>query len=229
MKEKLLYPKKSHLKKVVFPKKSSKLSELLGIIMGDGEISNPWQVIISLNSKKDVQFSKYVSLLFKELFQVKVKISKRKGEDCLKVVCSSKSVVDFLVANGAIRGNKIKNFISIPNWIFRSCINSQTFVRGLVDTDGCLYVHKHIAGKKLQSNLGFCFTSGSSSLLKLVAEVFVRNGIKPHITDKCRRIYLYSIKDIEEYLKKFGSSNDRINKLFDNWKINKFQNNGEVA
>lgn len=229
MEKKLLYPKKSHPKEVVFPKRSPALSELIGIIMGDGEISNPWQVIISLNSEKDVQFSRYISELSEVLFRVKVKILKRKGGNCLKVVCSSKSVVDFLVRNGAVRGNKIKNFTSIPSWILRSRVNSRAYVRGLVDTDGCLYIHKHFVRKKMQNNLGFCFTSNSSVLLKLIAGILFENSIKPHITDKCRRIYLYSVGDIENYLKKFGSSNDRITRLFDIWKMTKIQNNGEVA
>src|SRR3989344_4752940 len=104
----LKYPKKSHRKKIILPKHSSLLAEFFGIMIGDGGINNLWQANISLNSIKDVAYSKYILNICQKLFGIKPAIHKRKSTNTLILSLASVSIVDFLVESGLVRGNKLK-------------------------------------------------------------------------------------------------------------------------
>ncbi len=214
----LKYPRKSHRKLITLPDESRELAELMGIVFGDGGINNPWQLVISLNSIKDMVYSKYATNLLIKLFNIEVVARKRPNENTLLLVCSSTSLVDFLVIKGAVRGNKIAQNIDIPPWIIKKPEFRKAFVRGLVDTDGCLYLHKHIVKGKKLVNIGFCFTSFSDKLIFSVANILSEFAIKPHITDGNRRIYLYGELNVLKYLNTFGSSNPRIYQKHTDWR-----------
>lgn len=214
----LRYPKKSHRKSITIPKDSSKLAELLGIVFGDGGINNEWQLVISLNSILDADYSQYISKLIKDLFNINPAIRKRPNQNTLVVVSTSTTLVDFLVSKGAARGNKILQQINIPLWIKSHTEYKKAFVRGLVDTDGCLFIHKHYINNVIYNNLGFCFTSFSENLIHSVATILLEFGIKPHITPDNQNIYLYSAKTIQKYLHIFGSSNERLNHKYAIWR-----------
>lgn len=213
----LKFPRKSHRKAIVFPKESKELAELFGIIFGDGGINNNWQMVISLNSNLDLEYSKYISRLLKKLFKIRVFAKKRPNQNTLVFVCSSTNLINFLVNKGAVRGNKVAQQIDIPEWIINNPEYEKSFVRGMVDTDGCLFIHKHIIKNKPYNNMGFCFTNHSKKLIISMAKILKNFGIKPNITDKKRRIYLYSFKKVTAYLNIFGSSNARILEKYSEW------------
>lgn len=214
----LKYPKKSHRKSIRIPRNSALLAEFLGIEFGDGGIGNSWQVIITLNAISDAEYSQYVVKLINKLFGVGVVVRKRKNENTLQLVSSSTSLVDFLVTKSAVRGNKVKQHFDVPDWVRKNMKYEKAFVRGLVDTDGCLYIHRHTIKGITYKNIGFCFTSGSQNLLNSVANILSKFKIKPHITDNGKRIYLYGAKAIVNYLETFGSSNPRITNTYKIWR-----------
>jgi DNA-binding transcriptional regulator WhiA len=214
----LKYPKKSHRKIISFPRNSAALAEFMGIEFGDGGINNDWQVVISLNSIYDLEYAQYIIRLLSELFVIRVATRKRPGQNTLVLVCSSTSLVEFLRQKGAVLGNKIIQKIDIPEWILKTPSYTKAFVRGLVDTDGCLFIHNHFIKNTRYKNIGFCFTSSSTNLINSVAQILKKYNIEPHITDKGRRIYLYSKKSVEKYLQIFGSSNPRITKKYQEWR-----------
>jgi intein/homing endonuclease len=213
----LKYPKKSHRKSVFLPNESEQLAELIGAEFGDGGINNAWQINITLNSILDVRYSVFLAQLITKLFGCAPKVWERKGHRLL-VTTSSTSIVDFLVSKGCVRGNKIAQEFDVPGWISHNPVYSKAFVRGMVDTDGCLYIHHHKVSGKLYHNLGLCFTSYSRPLIQSVAKIFADNGIKPHLSDDRRRIYLYKSNSVVQYLKIFGSSNPRITRKFSEWR-----------
>lgn len=214
----LKYPKKSHRKFIKFPRNSFLLAEFMGIEFGDGGINNPWQVVITLNSKKDADYANYVANLIYRLFGINAAVRKRKNSNALQIVVSSIDLVDFLVKRGAIRGNKITRCFDVPKWISGNHRYEKAFVRGIMDTDGCLYVHKHFVRGAVYKNIGLCFTSYSGNLLNSVACIFYKFGIKPHVTDGGRRIYLYGKDSVIKYLHTFGSSSPRITGKYKEWK-----------
>ncbi len=212
------YPNKSHRKTIVIPPENTLLAELIGILFGDGGIGNNWQIVISLNSVADLKYSSYVSDLFDKLFHIKPGIRKRPNQNTLVLVYSSMNLLDFLFSKGIVRGNKIRQEFDIPRWIKTNPMYKIAFVRGLVDTDGCLYIHQHKVNGKLYKNLGLCYTSYSPPLLTSVATIFNEFGIKSHVTNRGRSIYLYSYRSVLKYLDTFGSSNSRILKKYDQWR-----------
>lgn len=131
---------------------------------------------------------------------------------------SDVSLVEFLLSQGLIRGDKIKGGMKIPGWILRKPAYTVACVRGLMDTDGCLYIHKHFVSGKEYRNIGLCFSSYSPTLLPQVATIFEEFGIIPHISRGGRHIYVYKASDVLKYLTVFGTSNERIASVYQNWK-----------
>lgn len=214
----LKHPENSHRKKVILPKYSDSLAEFFGVMMGDGGINNPWQANITLNSIKDADYSKYINSLCKELFEVEPVIRKRKDRNTLVVSLASTSVVDFLVANGLPRGNKLKKGLNIPEWILAKQSYRKNCVRGLVDTDGCIGVHIHRINGRMYKNIYLTFTSYSPKLIFQVADILMEFRIIPHITKRGRDIYLYQADSVEKYLKIFSTSNARIESVYKKWR-----------
>ena len=210
----LKHPEKSHRKKVTLPKYSSDLAEFFGIMLGDGGINNDWQATITINSVADKEYADYVVWRCMRLFGVTPALHKRKNKQALLIALASTSVVDFLVAEGLPRGNKLAGKLEIPVWVLEKPKYKIACVRGLVDTDGCLYIHRHRVAGKTYKNIGFCFTNFSPYLIRQVASIFGENGIQPVISNKGRSIYLYRASAIEKYLRVFGSSNERITSVY---------------
>lgn len=138
-------------------------------------------------------------------------------QNVLTVVCSSSNLIDFLIKKGAVFGDKIAHKINIPDWIKGNYEYEKAFVRGMVDTDGCLFIYKHITKGVRCNNLGLCFTSYSVDLTKNVANILKKSGIDSHFADRGRRVYLYSAKSVLRYLQNFGSSNPRILNKYKEW------------
>lgn len=214
----LQYPKKSHRKKVVLPKHSSVLAEFFGIMIGDGGINNPWQATITVNAVADADYIPYVSNLCQKLFEILPALRKRKENKAFVISLASTSVVDFLVANGIPRGNKLKNGLRIPKWILEKKSFKRACIRGLVDTDGCLFIQAHKVFGKTYKNIGLSFSSASPDLIFQVAEIFEEFGIMPHISKRGRDVCLYRADAVRRYLEVFGTSNDRIKSVYHKWK-----------
>ena len=135
----LKYPNKSHRKIVSLPKDSIDLAEFFGIMIGDGGLNNDWQATISLNAKSDQSYSSYISCLCYKLFKTKTKSLVKEAKNTLIIYLNSTTIVDFLMDKGLPRGNKLKAGLKIPEWIFENNEFRKACVRGLIDTDGCLF------------------------------------------------------------------------------------------
>ncbi|MDD3399813.1 MAG: hypothetical protein PHF07_02065 [Candidatus Pacebacteria bacterium] len=209
-------------------KPSSKLAELFGIILGDGTITKN-QVRITLNRFTDKQYVRYVEKLITGLLKEKPSIFERKST--IEIYLSGVNLVKELERMGLKRGNKVKNQVVIPGWIMADKRYANACARGLFDTDGGLFIHKHGGGR--WNNLGWCFTNHSLPLIENVREILRFNSIEPK--GKKYKIYLYAVPDIRNFIKKVGSSNikniDKYRHYMDNfysyeWKIRK---GGRVA
>lgn len=214
----LPYPQKSHRKEVRIPRPSAQLAEFVGIMIGDGGINNNWQANITLNSVADAEYIPFVVSLCEQLFRTIPAVRKRKTRNAVIVSLASTTIVDFLVELGLPRGNKLKQGLCIPSWILQKKAYRIVCVRGLMDTDGGLYIHKHTISQKVYRNIGLCFTSYSPKLIGQVATIFEEFGIMPHISGTGRNIYLYSERDVSKYLDIFGTSNRRISSVYEKWR-----------
>jgi hypothetical protein len=214
----LTYPNKSHRTVIRIPPHSSLLAEFFGIMLGDGGINNDWQANITLNSVKDENYSRYVRNLVEQLFALVPTSFTYKTRNAHRILINSISAVDFLVSQGLNKGDKLKQDLQIPKWILKKASFKISCVRGLIDTDGCLFIHKHIVAGKEYRNIGLNFCSYSPTLIFQVASIFEEFGLIPHITKRGRDIYLYRADAVSKYLKIFGTSNSRIDSVYKAWR-----------
>ncbi len=142
----------------------------------------------------------------------------RRTKQATVVSLASTTAVDFLVQKGLVRGNKLAQGLRIPHWILAEKRYKIACVRGLVDTDGCLILHRHSIRGKAYSNIYLSFSSGSQELLEQVAIVLLEAGIEPHFASNGREVWLYSAKSIEKYMLKIGSSNNRLLRVYEDWR-----------
>lgn len=210
-----LYPEKyPHItteKKIKVPEISKDLAEFVGIMIGDGTISK-YQIGISLNTRDDSEYIHYVKNLIKILFDVSPFIRNREGNwTVIKV--SSICLVRYLNLLGLPIGDKIKNNIDIPNWIFNKKEFIKACIRGLIDTDGSIY-RNYYRGKTVAMQI--CFTSASKPLLKSVRGIFFKLGYNPSKISY-RRIYISRLRQIQRYVREIGFSNYKHMKRYNKY------------
>ena len=195
------------LKLVTLPRHSARLAELIGILMGDGHIGL-YQISMVTNSETDLQHALFVKKLFEDLFKIRVGLSNRTDKKACVVTVSSKSVCEFLSLQGIPQGNKITLGVHIPDWIQDKPLYRKAFIRGLFDTDGCVYIDTHYRSKKVYEHLGMAFANQSSPLLSFFKESLELFGLHP--TQKTKfRVFLRRREDIRRYFDLVGSSNEK--------------------
>lgn len=189
------------------PRHSAKLSEFLGILLGDGSIGNT-QATVFLNRRDDSEYAKFVCELISNLFRYKAAISDYSYKNTLTIRVSGINFISLLEDLGLKRGNKVKNDADVPRWIKENHAFSLACTRGLFDTDGGLYTHKHWSKGIRFRNLGWNFTSYAPNLLRFVKEVLEKSGFKIK-KPKEGRLYIYDLQEIRRYFKVLGSHNPK--------------------
>lgn len=187
------------------PLHSVKLAEFIGILLGDGCIGNT-QVTISLNMNDDRDYAEFINQLIDSLFNYKPAISDYKYKNTLVIRINGVNFVELLENLGLRRGNKIKNGVDVPRWIERNNSFSLACIRGLFDTDGGLYTHKHWTSGIRYRNLGWTFTSHSPALIRFVRKTLKKNGFKiKEPRETC--LYIYDLREIRRYFKMIETHN----------------------
>ncbi len=190
--------------------KTEKLAELFGILLGDGCITYN-QVKITLHKVDDKEYGQFVEDLILQEFGEKP--SRYERENIFDYMLSGVNLTAKLEELGLKKGNKIKQKVSIPKWILDKRSFSISCVRGLVDTDGGVYIHRHIVRNRKYCHFGLCFTSASRPLLEEVYKILIDNGISAKIQGE-QRIYIYNFKEIIKYFKIVGSNNPKHKEKF---------------
>lgn len=216
--KKLTYPKKSHPKEFKIPKYSQDLAEFFGIMMGDGGINSDWQFTITLNAISDRDYCEKVICLSNKLFGVKPTVSQRRNSNTLVLKFSSVYLVRYLIKLGLPNGNKMRNGLNIPEWIILNKKFKKACVRGLIDTDGCIFIHRHSIKGKIYKNLGLSFRSYDPKLIIQVADIFREFDIMPHVSKRGTDLSLYKEGSVIKFLNTFGTSNERIYSKYDEWR-----------
>jgi hypothetical protein len=189
------------------PKRSEKLAEFFGIMMGDGGMSKS-QITITLNKIVDYEYSNYVAELIEDLFKVRPGRAERRGAKVLNISISRVGLVNFCRDLGLVIGNKIKQQIDIPNWIKNRFKYKIACLRGLFDTDGCLIIHRYVSSGKVYVYKKIAFTSRSLPLLASIREVLNELGLK-HRTGNNFDIRIEAAADVKKYFNAVGSHNPK--------------------
>lgn len=191
-------------KNFVYPELSDDLAELVGIFLGDGCIGD-YQVKVTLNREDDRNYAFFVSSLIKKVLKEKPTWSER-DNNTINLTLSGVNLIEILEDLGLRRGNKIKNKIKFPEWILNDNNFRRSCIRGLFDTDGGLYFHRHSKWKDKKPYLGWCFTSHSPPLLNDYYESLkILDLSAKKVADK--HLYMYSVNNIVKYFKVVGSNN----------------------
>ncbi len=200
---------------LLIKKPSKDLAELIGIILGDG---NLWvkpggyhYVRICGDNKRDKEYlEKYVYSLIYRLFGVKMRFFESKRSNALYLVKGSRDMVFTLNKFGIPSGNKLKNNVSIPSWILNSKEYTRACIRGLMDTDGSV---TPITGRDYPyiwfscniENLRKSFDIAMKNLEFKTSKWNIREG---HAAEK----YIGNKEDIARFLKEIGFHNPKHQK-----------------
>lgn len=187
---------------------SAELAEFVGIVLGDGGITQR-QVTIALHYKDDKEYSKFVVALIKKLFNVPVGKYYCKKSSVVKFSVSRSELVHFCVGKlGLKQGNKIKQQVDIPLWIKKNNLYLIACVRGLIDTDGCIFTHRYKVNGKFYSYKKLAFTSYSKPLRQSVFNILKDIGVNPRLAQN-RDVRLDRIEDVQRYFRLVGSQNPK--------------------
>lgn len=196
---------------------SEELAELVGIILGDGNIHKytkgknvgTYMIRIAGDIRYEYDyFNNYISRIIQKLFNITPSFYRMKQANTYYLLVHSKLLVEYLSILGLKSGNKIKNQSTIPRWIWDDNKFLRVCLRGLIDTDGSIY--------ELLPNwpglFQLTFENHNYTLLKDTRRAFIEVGFIPSkITGSIKRgktkFYLTRKDQIEKYLKEIGFSN----------------------
>ncbi|MDD3531336.1 MAG: LAGLIDADG family homing endonuclease [Candidatus Pacebacteria bacterium] len=188
------------------PKRNVELAEFIGIMLGDGGIST-YQIVVTLHHTDDLEYASHVINLMKKLFKVNPKIYHFPKKSVNNIVVSRRELVKYLHELGLPIGNKIKHRIDIPEWIKKDPKLSIACLRGLVDTDGCIFTHRYKVKGTWYVYKKLSFTSASNPLRHSVHTLLQEFGFHSRIADTDVR--LDRIEDMKQYFSAIGSHNPK--------------------
>jgi stage V sporulation protein R len=205
-----------------------KLSELMGIIIGDGSIGHTKTkasdiIIGHPDIENGNNYDNYIVSLIRDIFDIEPKIIEKKTKDnYVKIVqLLSSEIKEFFNFCGLKKNFTNKNK-RVPHSIFLSNIKCRcAFLRGLFDTDGCF------------SDRGITFSCYNEDLAKDVNILLDSLGIKNYITlvnNKSNRICGIRIVSDGRFLfkKMIGSSIKRKREQLEMIVSSKYSNDNSL-
>ncbi len=204
---------------ILEPRNTAALAELIGVLIGDGCVTK-YQVSIATSSLVDYEYAQFVAQLIEQLFNVRPSLFKMKNSNCVNITVSSLRMVEFLVQKGIIRGNKLRQGLDIPDWVLRDDLFKEACLRGIFDTDGCIFQERHKINGKTYSYPRMAFVSMSRPLRESIRNALFDLGFEPKIRNN-RSVNFERFTDITKYFKIVGSSNPKH--------ISRFRSFGGVA
>jgi hypothetical protein len=187
----------------------------MDIMLGDGCLPGNYQINIAFLAKDVKEYTVYFGRLIKTLFSVKSHIYWQKNTNGAEMVMGGSNLVDFLVEQGLEKGNKVKQQVGVPEWIYANSEYRVAYLRGLMDTDGGAYRHKYFVNGKLYEYRKLAFTNYSRPLLFFVYSTLLVLGYRARTQDN--HVFLYSAPETKRYFKEVGTHNPKnLKKLEEN-------------
>ncbi len=198
------------------PKYSAELAEFVGIVLGDGCITR-YQIMITLHHIDDKEYGKFVKRLVSHLFGVPVGESHRENYSVINYAVSRVELVRFCVNKlGLYRGNKVKQQVGVPDWIERNQTYRIACARGLMDTDGSVFLHRYKVNRKEYEYKKMAFSNSSKPLAVYMFRVLKEVGLSPRVARGGKEVRIDSIVDMEKYFHIISSHNPKHLKRYQN-------------
>jgi hypothetical protein len=199
-------------KQIKYPRRSVELAEFIGIMLGDGGLPGNHQLTITFDRKTDRKYANYICTLVKRLFAVGYFMRRRKDSRGADIVISSSNLVDFLLRQGLVKGNKVKNQVAVPRWICRNERYATACLRGLMDTDGSLYAHTYKRQAKIYKYPKLCFCNYSKPLLHFVCQILKKLNYSAYLS--ASHVSVYSLPEVKKYFQRIGTHNPKHRNKF---------------
>ena len=126
-----------------------------------------------------------------------------------RLVFGKGNLNEFLCVLGLKTGNKVKQQVDVPLWIKNNRKYFKYCLRGLMDTDGGIFVHRYKVNGKKYSYLKLSFSNMSQPLRVFVYQTLTDLGFNPKLAGN-KHVWLYSDSEARRYLDIVGSSNYRL-------------------
>ncbi|MEK6857222.1 MAG: LAGLIDADG family homing endonuclease [Nanoarchaeota archaeon] len=202
-------------------KLNSDICEFIGAFIGDGYLTNckPHQYTVGITGDKllDKEYiCNYLSPLIKRSFDfTNPRIYYRNDENSILLRINSKKLSAFLIDLGFHKGPKSHD-VTIPKEIFSKPHLMNHTIRGIFDTDGCVFFDKRNTYKKPYPRI--TLQSASIELIKQL-EKYLSKHFKIYVSKSNRDGYrncieIYGNEQLIKFLKLIGFSNKRhLNKV----------------
>jgi intein/homing endonuclease len=203
-------------KQIKIPKKSEKLAEFFGIMLGDGHVQKiggyklgTYNISITGHSILDKDYLlTFVKPLGEKLFEIKARVYFLKKSQGLQIIFDSRNLVDFFEKENFKAGDKIKNQSTIPSWIKENPQFLAACLRGLHDTDGCFYRLTN------QNSFQIGFTNHDVKLLKDTQIGLKSLGVGVSNIINNRKYVITKKSEIAKFYKLVGFHNSKhLNKI----------------
>ena len=190
---------------------NEKYAELLGLMAGDGCLSRSGGYMIYIAGHKidDLDYHQNVTkVLFKIIFEKDVKIGFRKDQLCLFIRFSDKKIFEELAKYLPI-GFKYEK-LKIPSEVLVQKEYFFAFVRGVVDTDGCVVFSKQHKTYRYYPRIEI--TSKSKEFLLSISLELKKYGFYTSVSHKGNMAYRLEIpgyKNLKRWMESIGFSNQK--------------------
>ena len=191
---------------------NEKYAELLGLMAGDGCLSRSgghYIIYIAGHKIDDLDYHEKITKdLFKTIFEKDVKIGFRKDQLCLFIRFSDKKIFEELAKYLPI-GFKYEK-LKIPSEVLVQKEYFFAFVRGVVDTDGCVVFSKQHKTYRYYPRIEI--TSKSKEFLLSISLELKKYGFYTSVSHKGNMAYRLEIpgyKNLKRWMESIGFSNQK--------------------
>lgn len=195
--------------KFFFLEKNEQTAEFIGIMLGDGHLSEDGKTLfVALNHIDEEKYVEYIKQIFMILFNLKGEdlFLDRVGEKGIKIGTYRQSVHYAVVQlgkgiekNGLMPGNKVKTQADVPEWVFENPEFTKSSLKGLYDTDGGITLLKS------ERKIILSFTNGSLSLVEDFKQMCFLLGLETSTLYPDNRgsydVHIRAKKDVKKFLK----------------------------
>ncbi len=199
-------------------KRSVELAELIGIILGDGEIIRDGTMRISFDPKKDKNFlNRRVIFLIKQLLNKKITYESNK-----RIAFGNIAFVRYLEQDCGLKpGSKFENNSQIPKWCFEKQEYISAVLRGLFDTDG-YFGYYDFTTEIMYGRFSDKCTNLVQDIIKSLKILGLNSSVK-HTKDGRFKIRICKRTDVLTFFEKIGTSNIKHIVRFLLWRFNRYE------